>query len=49
MKPARNMLAGAVVAFATGLGASADPVKIGFNVPLAGLAAADGNSRPDPA
>ena len=44
MKSARSILVGAVVAFATGLGASADPIRIGFNVPLTGFAAADGKS-----
>ena len=44
MKSPRSVLAGAVAAVVVGLGASADTVRTGFNVPLAGVAAADGRS-----
>ena len=44
MRHAMNMLAGAALALATGLGAMADPVRIGFNVPLTAFAAANGRS-----
>ena len=44
MKSPRSVLADAVAAVVVGLGASADTVRTGFNVPLAGVAAADGRS-----
>ena len=44
MRHATTVMAGAILAIATGLGAMADPVKIGFNVPLTGFAAVDGKS-----
>ncbi len=44
MKAAKSMFVGAIVALTTGGAASADPIQIGFNVPLTGFAAADGNS-----
>ena len=44
MKAAMSMFVGAIVALASGWAASADPIQIGFNVPLTGFAAADGNS-----
>ncbi|MYA88192.1 MAG: ABC transporter substrate-binding protein [Boseongicola sp. SB0662_bin_57] len=44
MRAAKSMLAGAIVSLATGLGVTADPIRIGFNVPLTGFAATDGRS-----
>ena len=40
----QRLVLGTVVAIAAPLSAVADPIKIGFNAPLTGFAAADGNS-----
>ena len=44
MNVLKNLFAGAVVAFVATLPALAGPIQIGFNAPLTGFAAADGNS-----
>ena len=44
MNVLKNLFAGVVVAFVATLPALAGPIQIGFNAPLTGFAAADGNS-----